>query len=113
MFNDDWTPAHLTHKPTNLYKEIALALKGSEWRQPGLVALASKLASSAESHDPIDFTVPDSYKAKTGPNPHRASRIVAQLDAALKATKSARSKPRTFRPHRSHKHDDVLSQCDN
>jgi hypothetical protein len=31
MFNDDWTPAHLTGGPMNLYKEIALALKGLEW----------------------------------------------------------------------------------
>ena len=27
MFGDDWTPAHLTGGKTNLYKEIALALK--------------------------------------------------------------------------------------
>ena len=39
MFGDDWTPAHLTGGPTNLYKEIALALKGAEWRQPGLCLL--------------------------------------------------------------------------
>ena len=48
MFGDDWTPAHLTSGPTNLYKEIALALKGVEWRQPGFVAFASKLAASTE-----------------------------------------------------------------
>ena len=29
MFNDDWTPAHLMSGPTNLYKEIAIALKVS------------------------------------------------------------------------------------
>jgi hypothetical protein len=32
MFGDDWTPAHLTGGKGNLYKEIALALKGAEWR---------------------------------------------------------------------------------
>ena len=32
--------------PKNLYSEIALALKGAEWRTPGLVALASKIAAS-------------------------------------------------------------------
>ena len=32
MFDDDWTPAHLTGGPTNLFKEIALALKGGAWR---------------------------------------------------------------------------------
>ena len=72
MFNDDWTPAHLTGGPTNLYKEIALALKGVEWRQPGLVAVASKLAGSASEHRPIDVVVPSSYEPKTGPNPWTA-----------------------------------------
>jgi hypothetical protein len=46
MFRSDWTPDHLQSGPTNLYKEIALALKGGEWRTPGLVALASKIATS-------------------------------------------------------------------
>jgi len=69
MFNDEWTPAHLTGGPTNLYKEINLALKGEEWRQPGLVALAATLATSAREHKPIDTKVPASYKPKTGANP--------------------------------------------
>ena len=68
MFGDDWTPAHLTGGPTNLYKEIALALKGVEWRKPGLVAIASKLAGSAGKHEPIDVTVPSSYEPAIGPN---------------------------------------------
>ena len=66
MFGDDWTPAHLTSGPTNLYKEIALALKSVEWRQPGLVALASKLVGSAAPHQPIDVVVPDSYEPAKG-----------------------------------------------
>jgi len=68
MFDDDWTPAHLTGGPTNLYKEIAFALKGVEWRQPGLVAVASKLAASAGPHKPITFDTPSSYVPKSGPN---------------------------------------------
>jgi len=68
FFNDDWTPAHLTGGPTNLYKEIAFALKGVEWRQPGLVAVASKIAASAAEHKPIAFEVPSSYEPKKGPN---------------------------------------------
>jgi len=68
MFNDDWTPAHLTGGSTNLYKEIALALKSVEWRQPGFVAFASKLAASSREHKPIDVKVPSSYEPKTGPN---------------------------------------------
>jgi len=69
MFNDDWTPAHLTGGPTNLYKEVDAALKGLEWRQPGLVALAAKLATSAGEHKPIAVVVPLSYEPKTGANP--------------------------------------------
>ena len=46
MFRSDWTPDHLQGGATNLYKEIALALKGAEWRKPGFVALASKLAAA-------------------------------------------------------------------
>ena len=69
FFGDEWTPAHLTGGLTNLYKEIAFALKGMEWRQPGLVAVASKIASSAGEHKPIDVKVPASYEPATGPNP--------------------------------------------
>ena len=72
MFGDDWTPAHLTGGPTNLYKEIALALKGVAWRKPGLVAVAAKLASSAGPHKPIKFTVPATYEPHSGPNPWTA-----------------------------------------
>jgi len=69
MFHDDWTPAHLTGGRTNLYREVDVALKGEEWRQPGLVALADKLSTSAREHRPIDSRVPVSYKPKTGANP--------------------------------------------
>jgi len=69
MFNDDWTPAHLTGGRTNLYKAMDLALKGEEWRQPGLVALAAKLATSPGAHMPIQVRVPTSYEPKTGANP--------------------------------------------
>ena len=68
FFNDDWTPAHLTGGPSNLYKEIAFALKGVEWRQPGVVAVASKIASSAGEHKPINVKVPATYEPATGSN---------------------------------------------
>lgn len=68
FFGDDWTPAHLTGGKTNLFKEIAFALKGGEWRLPGLVAVASKLAGSAGEHKPINVVVPESYVPKRGPN---------------------------------------------
>jgi len=69
MYKDDWTPAHLTGGPTNLYKEMELALKGEEWRQPGLVGLVDKLATSARENKPIKVVVPTTYKPKTGANP--------------------------------------------
>jgi len=78
FFGDDWTPAHLTGGKTNLYKEIAFALKGVEWRQPGLVAVASKLAGSAGPHKPIEVLVPDSYEPAFGPNPWTAPLSPAQ-----------------------------------
>ena len=52
MFRSDWTPDHLQSGATNLYKEIALALKGEEWRKPGLVALASKINSPLDAREP-------------------------------------------------------------
>jgi len=84
MFNDDWTPAHLTGGKSNLYKEIALALKGVEWRQPGFVAFASKIAGSAVEHKPIDVRIPSSYEPRTGPNPWRQAHTLAA--ATEKAT---------------------------
>ena len=113
MFDDEWTPAHLTGGKTNLcamgprirmartaahvlspllhkhlplsvhslaphsrhsllahrYKEIAFALKGAEWRKPALVAVASKLVTSAGEHKPIEVKVPSSYEQKIGTNP--------------------------------------------
>ena len=65
---------------------VALALKGSEWRKPGLVALVSKLAASAGPHAPIDVKVPAMYERATGPNtwvaiettPHQAPAVAGQ-----------------------------------
>jgi hypothetical protein len=86
MFGDDWTPAHLTGGPMNLYKEIAIALKGLEWRKPGLVALASKLATSAGPHTPIEIKVPSSYEPATGPNPWTKGKDQATALGALGTT---------------------------
>ena len=84
MFDDASTPAHLMGGPTNLYKEIALALKSVEWRKPGLVAFASKLAASAGPHSPIHFEVPDTYEPATGPAKWSPSDLVpATSDAAF------------------------------
>jgi len=83
MFGDDWTPAHLTSGKTNLYKEIAFALKGVEWRQPGLVAVASKLAGSAKEHAPIDVQVPSSYVPKKGPNRWKNESLAKKVEAIL------------------------------
>jgi len=68
MFDDGWTPAHLERRPLNLYQDIAISLKGAEWRTPGLVAFASKLVSSAGPHTPLEFKVPLTYAPRKGPN---------------------------------------------
>jgi len=49
MFQSDWTPDHLQSGPTNLYEKIAIALKGVEWREPGLVELAKMIAEKKQT----------------------------------------------------------------
>ena len=61
------------------YKEIAFALKGVEWRQPGLVAVASKIAASAGEHKPISFEVPESYEPHAGDNRWKQPKVVASV----------------------------------
>ena len=51
----DTSPSHLRGKDsstTHLYSEIATALLSDEWRKPGLVALASKLAEAPPRREP-------------------------------------------------------------
>ena len=101
FFNDDWTPAHLTGGLTNLYKEIAFALKGAEWRQPGLVAVASKIAGSAGEHKPIDVKVPSTYEPATGRNPwlNAASAPASELQPEVGEHKPIDVKvPSTYEP---------------
>jgi hypothetical protein len=45
----DATPADLKKWPTNIYSQIAIALKGGELREPGLANLAARLAVRVES----------------------------------------------------------------
>jgi len=85
MFGDEWTPAHLMGGDSNLYKDIALALKGAEWRQPGLVAFATKLVSSAGPRETIELQVPTSYEARSGPNPWLASDSLEDNSISLPA----------------------------
>ena len=40
----DATPADLKTSPSNIYSQIAIALKGGELREPGLANLAQRLA---------------------------------------------------------------------
>eukprot|EP00966_Prymnesium_polylepis_P234045 5413791-Prymnesium_polylepis.1 len=40
----DLTPSDLKKSPTNIYRQIAIALKGGELREPGLATLAERLA---------------------------------------------------------------------
>ena len=85
MFDDKWTPAHLTSGATNLYKEVAIVLKAEEWRKPSLVALASKLATSAGEHMPIEFVVPETYtpptQVKQVPPTRRMSKVQEYINS--------------------------------
>ena len=91
FFNDDWTPAHLTGGLSNLYKEIAFALKGVEWRQPGLVAVASKIAGSVSEHKPIAIKIPDTYVPKKGPNKWKINTsLLAKVEAMVRSVDSDR-----------------------
>jgi hypothetical protein len=83
MFHEEWTPTHLQGGAANLYKEIALALKGVEWRKPGLVAVASKLAAGGDEHSPIEVVVPTSYVAASGPNKWLGAASVPAVEVAL------------------------------
>jgi len=49
----DATPADLKNWPTNVYSQIAIALKGGELREPGLANLATRLAVRVP-RNPID-----------------------------------------------------------
>eukprot|EP00966_Prymnesium_polylepis_P241114 5576177-Prymnesium_polylepis.2 len=51
----DSTPADLKKWPTNIYSQIAVALKGGELREPGLANLASRLAVRGP-REPITHT---------------------------------------------------------
>ena len=41
----DATPADLKKRPTNIYSQIAISIKGGELREPGLANLAARLAA--------------------------------------------------------------------
>ena len=51
MWNDGWTPRWLLKGDANVYKQIATALKGGEWRPAGLGKLASELAKGGGSRE--------------------------------------------------------------
>ena len=53
----DATPADLKKWPTNIYSQIAIALKGGELREPGLANLAARLAVRV-ARTPIEAPLP-------------------------------------------------------
>eukprot|EP00966_Prymnesium_polylepis_P024069 554302-Prymnesium_polylepis.1 len=53
----DATPADLKKWPTNIYSQIAIALKGGELREPGLANLAARLALRV-AQKPIEVALP-------------------------------------------------------
>jgi len=66
-------PAHLTGGAPKLYRQMDLTIRAEEWRQPGLGALATRLATSARQHKPIKVQVPTSYEPKTTPAAHESN----------------------------------------
>ena len=44
FWNDGWTPPWLLKGDANVYRQIAIALKGGAWRPAGLAKLAKELA---------------------------------------------------------------------
>jgi hypothetical protein len=109
QFNDDWTPVHLTGGRANLYQEMDLALKGEEWRQPGLVALATKLATSAGAHTPFTVRVPTSYEPKTGANPWASAGPQPARSQVLPASADAQANVPHSRPPPVPSADEVAS----
>jgi hypothetical protein len=60
-----------------VYQEIAISLKGEEWRVPSLVALASKLSECGGERDPIEVD-------PTLPTQELPPELVEQAGAAWK-----------------------------
>jgi len=51
FWNDGWTPRHLLKGEANVYKQIAMALKGGLWRPAGLAKLAEALAKGGGARE--------------------------------------------------------------
>ena len=49
FWNDGWTPPWLLKGDANVYKQIAIALKGGAWRMAGLTKLGKELAKGGGS----------------------------------------------------------------
>jgi len=96
----DSTPADLKEWPTNVYSQIAIALKGGELREPGLANLAERLARREGSA--IRTTYSD---AAAGSNLAGARRRSSRRTSLLRHT--AVEKPRPS--HRSDRHTNVES----
>ena len=47
-------PGYLKVGDTNIYREIAIALKSGEWRAPGLSVLASAISKPGGEHTAIE-----------------------------------------------------------
>ena len=51
FWNDGWTPRWLLQGDANVYKQIAIALKGGEWRPAGITKLAMELAKGGGARE--------------------------------------------------------------
>ena len=77
----DMTPADLRTWPTNIYSQIAIALKGGELRKPGLANLASRLAVRVDrtSYSPDRLVWSKGVKPPTSSQPRNKLRALAHV----------------------------------
>jgi len=101
----DVTPADLKKGPTNVYSQIAIALKGGELREPGLAVLAGRLAVRV-ARKPIESPLPSEEPTSEGPITNRIKSI--SRDMVIKLT--SRSDVTGGVEHSSSFRDDVPSQ---
>ena len=53
MWKAGWTPEHLLTGDTNVYKQIAIALKPGRWRKAGLATVVSKMVKGGGERKPV------------------------------------------------------------
>ena len=94
FWREGWTPRWLLKGDSNVYKQIAIALKGGAWREAGLAKLAQALAKGGGDRE--------AWRASPEEPPEGAQATVnrSRLEAALRPVVYANSAIRWMRPLR-------------